>query len=147
MARGVTLYKVIIPEDTAIGTTIYDCDPVTGELKNVQDAIWFGPRAIGAVIVDTDAWTDAELGIDFAYKRSSTAGDYHPLLNENGAYNAAGTQTTVIDGIPTDAKGAFFIPPRWSGAGWCRLRSLDASDGSDVNQTGADKTIWVLIKD
>lgn len=147
MARGLTLYKVTIPEDSAYGSTIYDCDPVTGETKNEQVAIWFGPRAIGMVYVDQTDWTDAALGLDVSYKRSSTQADYLPLLNENGSYDEGGTAPTVVDAIPTDAKAAFFLPARWCGAGWGRLRSVDASDGSDVAQTGGDKVIYVLIKD
>ena len=144
--RGVTLYKIVIPEDTAIGTTIYDCDPVTGDTKNTQDAIWLGPNAIGVVFVDSTEWTDADLGLKFAYKRSSTASNYVALLNHNGEYDAGGTDAIVIDGIATDAKGAHTIPPLWSMGGWVRLHSVNSTTGADVNQTGADKTLWMFLK-
>jgi hypothetical protein len=144
--RGVSLYKVVIPEDSAMGTTIYDCDPVTGETKNAQDAIWLGPSAIGVVFVDSTDWTDADLGLKFAYKRSSTAADYVAMLNHNGEYDAGGSDACVIDGIATDAKGAYTFPAIWCMGGWVRLHSVNSTTKADVNQTGADKTLYVFLK-
>lgn len=144
--RGVELYKIVIPQNSAVGTTIYDCDPVTGEVRNQQDAIFFGPHVLGNVYIDSAAWTDAELGLKVCYKRSATAGDYLAFLNEDGSYDSAGEHTTVLSGIVTNAKKAYVIPPRWCDAGWARLHSVDEATGNDVNQTGADKTIWLTLK-
>lgn len=153
--RGVRLYKVTIPEDSADGTTIYECDPMTGALLTdpgtgstaaAVEAMWFGPLAMAHVYVDSTAWTDAELALKVSYKRSATAADYLAYKNYNGEYDAAGTDTIVIDGIATDAKGDYLAPANWAGAGWARLHSVNASTGADVNQTGADKDIYVLVK-
>ena len=142
--RGYRLYKVTIANGEAVGTTIYDCDE-SGNTLNAQDAIPMGPHATGMVYVDATDWTDAELGIKACYIRSTTAADYVAFKNEDGEYDPAGDKPAVIDGIATDAKGAYLIPPWWVGAGWVRLHSVNGSTGADVNQTG-DKVLWVLIK-
>lgn len=144
--RGVKLYKIVFPEDSALGTTIYDCDPITGEVQNEQDAIWFGPNALGEIFVETDAWTDAELGLKTCYKRSSDTDDYTAFKNEDGSYDSGGDRSCVVSGIATDATGSYCMSPRWADAGWAILHSVDEATGNDVAQTGADKTIYLLVK-
>lgn len=142
--RGYEIYKVTFNNGSAVSNTIQKVDPITGTVGDTVVALEFPSRAIAQVWIPS-AWTDAEVGLKTCWYRSETASDYVVFKNENGVYDAGGTQSTVIDGIATAAAGSYFAPPEWSGAGWALLHSVNASTGADVTQ-GAARVVYVIVK-